>query len=110
MFAEAMATVTERSQVSAATDEARIREAKGHLLAQRKEDIITLVFGKQLGLSRSECESSYVLAERHADDHHSDPRSAWGFASGVTRLSQQRYADERDRMDRAAGRVLEMAF
>ena len=110
MFAEAMATVTQRSQVSAASDEARIREAKSHLLGQRKEDIITLIFGKQLGLSRSECEGAYVLADRHSDDHHSDPRSAWGFASGVTRLSQSKYADDRDRMDRSAGRILELAF
>ena len=40
-----------------------------------------------------------------------DPRTAWGMAQGATRLSQQEInADHRVALDRAAGKVLEVAF
>lgn len=110
MFSEAMATVTQRIRGSAYEDQRRITAAKRFDLGPDKESIITLVFGKQLGLTKTECENAYVLAERHESDHGGNPRSAWGYAAGVTRLSQQGFADQRDRMDRAAGKILEMAF
>jgi hypothetical protein len=109
-FSEAMATITGRMQNRAAEDENRIRMAKQKQLGESKEEIVTLIFGKALGLSRQECEDAYTLAERYEDSHGNNPRSAWGFAAGVTRLSQQQYADRRDKMDRAAGRVLDLAF
>lgn len=110
MFMQAMAGVTDKMNRQASEDTSRIRAAKMLELGPSKEKVIELVFGKALGLSKSECESAYVLAERYEDEHGNNPRSAWGFASGVTRLSQQKYADQRDRMDRAAGKVLELAF
>lgn len=109
MFAQAMATITDRMDKSATEDQARIVSAKQKLLGESKEEVVTFVYGKSLGLSRSECENAYVLADRYSDVH-GDPNTAWGFSSGVTRLSQQKYADQRDRMDRAAGKVLETAF
>ena len=109
-FSEAMATITQRMHRQASEDENRIRAAKQYQLAPSKDDIITLVYGKAFGLSKKECEEAYVLAERHEDDHGGNPRSAWGYAAGVTRLSQQSYADKRDSMDRSAGRILELAF
>lgn len=110
VFSEAMATITGRMQRRATEDEHRIQGAKLKQLGQTKDEIVTLVFGKALGLSRRECEDAYTLAERYEDSHGNNPRSAWGFAAGVTRLSQQQYADKRDTMDRAAGRILDLAF
>jgi hypothetical protein len=109
-FSEAMSSVTVRMNKQASEDENRIRLAKRYELAPSKDDIITLIYGKALGLSKSECEQAYVLAERHEDTHGNNPRSAWGYAAGVTRLSQQQYADKRDVLDRAAGKILELAF
>ncbi len=109
-FQEAMATVTQRMESQASVDENRIRQAKQKLLGDTKEEVITWVFGKQFGLTKTECENAYTLAERHADQHNGDPNTAWGFCAGVTRLSQQAYADKRDKMDRAAGKILETAF
>lgn len=109
-FTEAMATITDRMNRSASEDRNRIQCAKVKLLGESKADVVTFVFGKGFGLSKSECEQSYVLAERHADEHGNNPNTAWGFAAGVTRLSQQMYADKRDSMDRAAGKILETAF
>ena len=110
MFGQAMAVATDRINQAASDDTSRILAAKRYELGRAKDDIVQLVFGKQLGLSKSECENAYVLADRHADEHGGNPHTAWGYAAGVTRLSQSKYADERDRMDRAAGRILELAF
>ncbi len=109
-FVDAMRTISQRVNRAASEDTARIQAAKTHLLGPSKDKVIDFVYGKQFGLSKTECEESYVLADRFADLHGNNPNTAWGFAAGVTRLSQQKYADQRDRMDRAAGKVLESAF
>ena len=111
MFQQATYDIQARSDKPALEDINRIKAAKGHLLGASGEGVIETVFRKQVGLSRRECEEAYVIAERHEGDHGKNPRSAWGFAAGVTRLSQgQVYADTRDRMDRSAGKVLQMSF
>lgn len=109
-FASAMAQITENMDRESSDDARRIQAAKRKLLGASKDEVVTLVFGKNFGLTRRECEDSYALAERHAEDHGNNPNSAWGFAAGVTRLSQGKFADKRNDMDRAAGRILEMAF
>src|SRR4051812_20196884 len=78
MFAQAMATITDRMDKSAADDERKIQAAKQKLLGGSKDEVVTYVYGKALGLSRSECENAYVLADRHSD-LHGDPNTAWGF-------------------------------
>jgi hypothetical protein len=110
VFREAMAEATAKVLQAASTDEQRIQAAKQYTLGPSRDSIVKLVFGKQWGLSKQQCEDAYVLAARHADDHGGDPNTAWGYAAGITRLSQGMYADKRDIMDRAAGRVMEMAF
>ncbi len=110
MFAQAMGSITDRIQESASTDERRIQAAKAKMLGDDKDELIQFVYGKQFGLSKRECEDAYILANRHAEEHNNNPLSAWGFCAGVTRLSQQQYADNRDRMDRAAGKILATAF
>lgn len=109
-FAEAMSSVKDRLQQAESVDSDRIRVAKSFELGRTKEDIITLIFSKNFGLSKKQCEDAYILAERHESEHGGNPRSAWGYVAGVTRLSQGAYADERDRLDRSAGRILELAF
>lgn len=95
---------------SASDEEAKIRAAQRFIIADTKENVLDQLFGKKaLGLSRKSIESAYELAEDHHED--GDPRSAWGIAQGLTRLSQQTpYQDERDRLDRAAGKVIQVAF
>lgn len=110
MFIEAMRQVSARSEMAASVDQHRIAQAKQKVLGASKDEVIDWVYGKQFGLSRTECENAYVLADRYAENHGNNPRSAWGFAAGVTRLSQQAFADKRDIMDRAAGKILATAF
>lgn len=109
-FREAMAEATTLMCQDPLEDEKRIQQAKTRWLGFNRDSIVTTVFKADLGLSKQQCNDAYVLAERYADNHGGDPHTAWGYASGVTRLSQSKFADERDRMDRAAGRILEMAF
>lgn len=57
-------------------------------------------------------ELAYDQAVKHPEDHvGASPASAWGFAQGLTRLSQQQaYTADRVNLDRAAGKVVRMAF
>lgn len=85
-----------------------IQEAKKRMIADTREKTIDVIFGKGL-LGRKQAEAAYAFAEKYETTHRAAPNSAWGFVSGVTRLSQlSAYQDDRDRMDRAAGKILEM--
>ncbi len=109
-FREAMAAATAQVLRPASEDEDRIKKAKQHLLGPGQPEVVRNIFGRGWGLSKRECEDAYVLATRHAEDHGTEPNTAWGYAAGLTRLSQAAYADKRDNMDRVAGRILEMSF
>ena len=109
-FTEAMATVNQRIDRSASEDYQMIQAAKHKQLGETKDEVISFVFGKSFGLSKGECTDAYTLADRYSEHHGNNPHSAWGFAAGVTRLSQTGFADQRDRMDRAAGKLLQTAF
>jgi hypothetical protein len=96
---------------SASEDEARIASAKRCVLASTKDELLDRLFGRKI-LPRKKLEAAYESAEVEAAEHAAgSPRTAWGFANGITRLSQATaFADERNRLDRAAGKVLEIAF
>jgi hypothetical protein len=110
---EFVAELRRYSDQSTADDQARISKAKTCILGGTKEEILDKLFGmKRLALSRKALESAYTFAEREsAENRTGSPHSAWGFAGGLTRLAQDStYASERTKLDRAAGKVLEMAF
>lgn len=101
------------ADASAVQDEARIQTAQRFAIGASKEEVLDRLFGiKKIGLSRKALELSYDFAEReNAENRSGSPHSAWGFAQGVTRLSQEsEYAGERNKLDRAAGKIIEMAF
>ena len=79
------------------------------LIAGSKEDVLDAVFGKRIaGISRKLASEAYDAV---VVDEDGDPRTKWGFAQGLTRISQQTsYADERTDLDRAAGKVLAANF
>ena len=110
---EFQAELRNYANASEAEDVRRIAAAKTFKIGDTKEEMLDKLFGlKRVGLSRKALESAYAYAELEADQNRTgDPRSAWGFAGGITRLAQEStYAGERTKLDRAAGRVLEMAF
>ncbi len=106
---EATRAISRISAQSMAEDRARIIQARAFLLGQDRGEVIDLVWDKGV-FSRRRAEEVYAVAERYADIH-GNPRSAWGYAAGATRLSQSiPYADERMAMDRAAQKVLALAW
>lgn len=95
---------------SAAEDEARIHAAQNKLLGQTKDQVIEMVYERNSWVPKKRAEDAFKIAEQYSDIH-GDPRSCWGYMSGLTRLSQLTpWQDARDEMDRAARRVLEVAL
>jgi hypothetical protein len=106
---EFRAELTQYSEQGATADENRIKSAKECILGVTKDEVLDVLFGKRV-LPLKKLEQAYEYAERDADQFRTNPRSAWGMAQGVTYLSQEaRFADERNELDRAAGKVLLLA-
>lgn len=105
------ATVTRYAESSAETEELLIEQARTFRIGETKDDVLDAVFGLRApGLTRALLSEAYDAADTHSD-WYGDPRSAWGLSGGITEVSQSRpYADARNDIDRAAGRVLDMAF
>ncbi len=94
--------------LSAGPTEQKIRIAQTKRIAAKPEDVIDYIFRyKLLGRKVAEEAMAAVVVEQDGD-----PLSYYGFAQGITRLSQQdaRYIDQRVQMDRSAGKLIEMAF
>lgn len=105
------ATVVEYMESSAEDEEALIGKARSFRIAEDKDSVLDKVFGlRQPALTRKVLEQSYALSEQFSD-WYGDPRTAWAVANGITQYSQSKnYANQRNELDRAAGRVLDMAF
>ncbi len=109
VFREAMAQATQMMALPASDDENRIKAAKLFEIAPGRKEVVETVYKKLGTLSKADYDNAYILAERHAEEHGTEPNTAWGYAAGLTRLSQGMFADKRDQMDRIGGRILEMA-
>lgn len=93
---------------SASDVEAKIEYARKFVLkGKSKEDVLDFVFNMRI-LTRRDAVAAYDAVVPEIDG---DAFTAYGYAQGLTRLSQQtNNADERVALDRAAGKVLEVAF
>lgn len=90
------------TNASAARDEAIIRALIDHEVAHTKEAVIDEL--KSFGATKLQAEEAYRLCEQK---ENASPRSYWGTAQGLTRLSQEAgYQDERYQLDKLAGLVL----
>jgi len=78
-------------------------------IAGTKDEVLDTLFGnKSVGLSRKVLEASYDAV---VPDEDGNPNTPWGIAQGVTRVSQrEKYAEDRAALDRAAGKILQIAF
>lgn len=89
--------------------EGKIVYSKSFELGADKANVVLNIFKRNIGATKRQLEEAYQIAETQPDT--GNPRSAWGMAQGLTRLSQKSgYTDERVKLDRAAGKVMEMAF
>lgn len=89
--------------------EAKIARARQYEIAGSKEEVLDKIFAiRNLGCPRKTLDLAYETAVQYEDTDGS-PRTPWGMAQGLTRVSQATdYADVRMRIDRAAGKVLEV--
>lgn len=110
-FGELQGELRRYSDSSASEEEARIESARSFSLGTDKDAVLDRVFGLKLnGLTRTLLEQGYERAVEH-EDWYGSPRSAWGFAGGLTEVARDLpNADQRTLVDRAAGRVMELAF
>lgn len=109
-FRELAVELRRYAEGSAAEDEALVLRAKMSVLGKNKDEVLDRVFGLKLGLSRRAIGEGYDLAERR-EDWYGAPNTAWGLAGGLTEAARDlSNADERVAMDRAAGKVMEVAF
>jgi Domain of unknown function (DUF932) len=97
----------------AAEEERGILAARKMILGASKEEVLTALVryakSHSLPLSRQRIAEALDVAEQHRD-WYGDPRSLWGAVAGLTHASQGAYQDDRAVVDRAAGKLLEMAF
>ncbi len=102
---------------SAKDDERRIRTAKELILGTNATDILDGIFkltgrrrrhGLPEALNLELVAAAVESTEQHPED--GNPFSLWGFANGLTRISQTfGFADKRTAIDNAAGQLLALA-
>jgi hypothetical protein len=94
---------------SAQDDEAKVTAARKFLLGATKDEVLDTIF-KTGFITRKVASEAYALAETRTD-WYGDPRSAWGFTGGLTEVARDiPFGDERTALDRAAGKILQVAF
>jgi hypothetical protein len=103
-----VAELKKYSDSSVSDEKAKIENARRFKLGDDKDEVLNAIFGKRI-LSRKVAGEAYEEAEKYSED--GDPRTAWGFANGITRVSQlQGYAEARVQLDQAAGKVLDLSM
>lgn len=107
-FAEWQIEIKKYLDASPLEEEARIAAVMTKRIAKDKDELLDLLFGRRsLNLTRKALEAGYAAVQ----DEDGDPLTAWGIAQGLTRYSQTTpYADERMKIDKAAGRILDASF
>lgn len=110
-FAEIKGQLVKYADESASDDEARIRTAANFVLGATKDEVLDRLLGvRNLGVGKRLLADAYDACVQE-EPSTVNPTSAWGMAQGLTRLSQATpFADERVAADRAAGKVLSIAF
>lgn len=90
-------------------DEGKLASLATKQIAGTKDEVLDILFGKRsLGLSRKALGAGY---EANKPEQDGDPNTVWGMVQGLTRYSQTiPYADERQALDKAAGKLLEVEF
>jgi hypothetical protein len=95
---------------AASDDESKLRLAAAKVLGATKEEVLDSLFRMRLPVSHKTLDASYTAAEEHSDTD-GNPRSVFGMVQGMTRVAQLTYyTDERVAIDRAAAKVMEVAF
>jgi hypothetical protein len=113
---EAEGALSKYLSASAKEEQERIDRARTLRLGGTAEEVLDAVFKAMRKGNRAYMPSGMSMKTLQAamaaiTDQDGDPFTVWGFANGMTRLSQQTgFADERAFLDRAAAQVLALAI
>jgi len=99
---------------AAAEEEKGIVAARKLVLGNTKDEVLDALakYAKthSIPLSRPRFAEAYDVAEKHSD-WYGDPRTLWANVAGLTHASQTTgFTDDRSIVDRAAGKLMTMAF
>lgn len=110
-FGELEGELRTYAESSAADDEAKVIAMKRFSLGNDKDAALDKVFGLRIPeLSRKVLEAGYDKAVEH-ESWYGSPRSIWGLTGGITEVARDLpNADERVKLERAAGKVMQIAF
>jgi hypothetical protein len=79
----------------------RIKALAATTMGSDREEVVTA--GRKIGLSLEQAETAYDTAE----EFEPNPRSVWGYAQGITRMSQAtEYQDDRLVLDLLAAKLM----
>lgn len=105
------------AESSATEQTTKIEAAKRMVLGATKTEVIEAVLGfarskKLAGLNEPVLSAAYDKAEEHASWYGVGPKTVYGMVNGLTEVSQKTtsHTDDRMAIDKAAGRVMELAF
>jgi hypothetical protein len=105
------------AESSATEQTAKIEAAKRMVLGATKDEVIDAVLGfartkKLNGLNEPVLSAAYDKAEEHSSWYGVGPKTVYGMVNGLTEVSQRitSHTDDRMAIDKAAGRVMELAF
>jgi hypothetical protein len=102
------AKLTEYSEESASDDEAKIARAMQLTLGKDRDEVLDKLFG--LGVAPKKALAAAYTSTEQLFPVDGDPRTAWGMVQGMTRVSQEAaFGEDRMALDRAAGKVIELA-
>jgi hypothetical protein len=103
------AQIRRYAESSVSDEQAKIARAKGKIIGATKEQVLDALFGiRSVGLSRAVLEAGYDAVVESEDG---PANTQWGIVQGLTRHSQTiPYADGRTRVDRGAGKLMEVEF
>lgn len=102
------------AEETVSVDKWKVGSARKLILGMNKEETVKAILGfahklRLNAISKRTLDSAFDLAERYVD-RFGDPRSLWAMVNGLTQLSQETpFADARNQLDRAAGRLMESA-
>lgn len=104
-------TLKHYAEASAEEDEAKVQAARTYEIGADKEAVLDVIFGKRIpGLTKSFLSTAFDKAEERVD-WYGNPRSAWGLAGGITEIARDLpNADDRNALDKAATKIMELAF
>lgn len=99
------------AEMSVKEEKSALERATVIELGKTREELVDNLYQrKDLQLTKRVINAAYDVAVENETAQRSSPRSAWGFVQGLTRVSQDSpFADERTKLDRAAGRILSFA-